>query len=84
VLAAAEAALVGLLGSFAGQMKEVYGDGVLYQVRCGLEFLVTCCISVMCIRAPAWLLWLSGCGLNMLCLLGHFGLLGRWGAAQDR
>jgi hypothetical protein len=32
VLAAAEAALVGLLGSFAGQMREVYGDDVLYQV----------------------------------------------------
>jgi hypothetical protein len=34
VLAAAEAALVALLGSFAGQMRDVYGDDVLYQVRC--------------------------------------------------
>lgn len=31
-LAAAEAALVGLLGGFAGQLKEVFGDDVLYQV----------------------------------------------------
>jgi hypothetical protein len=33
VLAAAEAALVGLLGGFAGQLQEVFGDDVLYQVR---------------------------------------------------
>jgi hypothetical protein len=32
VLAAAETALVALLGSFAGQLNEVYGDEVLYQV----------------------------------------------------
>lgn len=36
-LAAAEAALVGLLGGFAGQLKEVFGDDVLYQVGCGLQ-----------------------------------------------
>jgi hypothetical protein len=48
VLAAAEAALVGLLGSFAGQLRAVYGDEVLYQVGCMLlevfyvEFVYVC------------------------------------------
>jgi hypothetical protein len=72
VLAAAEAALVGLLGSFAGQLKEVYGDDVLYQVRRGDE--EASCFTVPATYLPTLLVGLL-CGVCAVCCASNMMMI---------
>lgn len=42
--AAAEEALVGMLGRLAGQLKQMHGDDILYQVRgAASACMLACC-----------------------------------------